>query len=77
MNSGQEKAWIGYSDIQTEGQWRWIDGSVGTFTNWNNGEPNNQRNEDCAEIIGSTGKWNDMPCAYIIPGYVCENSGEN
>ena len=29
--------WIGYSDRFSEGNWAWEDGSVGVFTQWNEG----------------------------------------
>jgi hypothetical protein len=36
----------------------WADGS----RKWNNGEPNNARGEDCANITRSDGTWNDLDC---------------
>lgn len=58
--------WIGYSDQITEGVWLWQDGSTGTFTNWNNGEPSNSScfgstaGEDAAVIQMNNGRWNDV-----------------
>ena len=37
----------------------WADGS----RKWNNGEPNNSGNEDCANITRSDGTWNDLDCS--------------
>ena len=31
-----------------------------SFTNWNSGEPNSLDTELCAEIYGSSGKWNNI-----------------
>ena len=41
----------------------WNDGSLSTFTDWNNGEPNNfAGNEGCVHQTTS-GKWNDKSCS--------------
>ncbi|KAK1153855.1 CD209 antigen-like protein C, partial [Acipenser oxyrinchus oxyrinchus] len=51
---------VGMSDLETEGVWKWLDGSLVDGRMWNPGEPNNQGVEDCGEM--SNGKMNDIPC---------------
>uniref|UniRef100_A0A8C6UDN2 C-type lectin domain-containing protein n=1 Tax=Neogobius melanostomus TaxID=47308 RepID=A0A8C6UDN2_9GOBI len=61
-----ERSWIGLTDAQQEGVWRWVDGSPLTTSFWFPDEPNNDKgNEDCVEVIRSKAKhanWNDLPC---------------
>lgn len=55
------RLWIGFADEGSEGVWYWSDGSEIVYTNWNDGEPNNAGgNEHYAEMLGSTGRWNDI-----------------
>ena len=55
-----ESVWIGFTDEANEGIFEWVNGSQSTYTNWNNGEPNNAGGEDYTELLNN-GKWNDLP----------------
>ncbi len=59
------EAWIGFSDELTEGSFRWVNGENCNYTNWNNGEPNNQHTSNVYDhadhtiLNRSDGKWYD------------------
>lgn len=72
-------AWLGGSDSETEGTWKWVSGPEAgqtmNYTNWYSGEPNNWGgNEDYLIMNWSGTQWNDLPDS---PGYgfVVEFSG--
>ncbi|MBF4466538.1 T9SS type B sorting domain-containing protein [Flavobacterium sp. LC2016-12] len=83
--------WIGGSDQETEGTWKWVTGpeagTIMSYTFWNNGEPNNLGDEDYAHItqpgVGIRGSWNDLSNTgsltpgdnYQPKGYVVEYGG--
>lgn len=63
--------WIGLNDTKNEGTFVWSDNTPFNYMNWNDGEPNNAGEEDCANVIPwGGGTWNDLPCDQARP-YVC------
>ncbi|KAI4899279.1 hypothetical protein NFI96_016799 [Prochilodus magdalenae] len=72
---GHTSAWIGLTDIDNEGVWKWVDGSALTTGFWWPGEPNNVHNEDCAgtDFRNNGSSWNDYRCNYTLVG-ICEKS---
>ena len=60
----QNNGWIGLNDIDTEGNWEWIDGTVFNYTNWDETgiEPNGGTTENCVDVTTGKGHWNDLPC---------------
>ena len=51
--------WIGFTDKVNEGEWLWISGEIGNYTNWGNNDPDNIGNEDYANNGGHLGTWGD------------------
>ena len=73
------KAWIGLTDQWSEGVWQTAAAAAYTpwypiiplpYENWDNGEPNNAGNEDCATLYRN-GYWNDDDCDTLFP-FVCQ-----
>jgi hypothetical protein len=76
--------WLGGTDEQLEGTWRWITGESWSFQNWNSGEPNDgggaggTGGEDYLIVSGSAGNlWNDaggpgLGATQNLLSYLCE-----
>ena len=74
--------WLGFSDQEEEGTFRWTDGSESAlfdFRAWGKGQPDNwQRREDCVEMRFRSwdpqsmplGGWNDAPCTGQMRAFV-------
>ncbi|XP_059199183.1 CD209 antigen-like protein E [Centropristis striata] len=75
----KKRTWIGLSDRDNEGVWKWVDGSPLTEAYWggmpNNGGGNPQwGEEDCGEILNDQEvrvNWNDVRCDSYRQ-WVCE-----
>ncbi|XP_042315904.1 pulmonary surfactant-associated protein D-like [Sceloporus undulatus] len=58
----KKSVFLGITDIQTEGRFKYLNGEAIVYSNWQAGEPNNdKRQENCVELY-SNGKWNDKSC---------------
>ena len=67
------RLWLGASDEQQEGSWRWINGETmdGKYQNWGSGKPDVDRSKNC--LLMQKGHWQDYPCKK--PGWpLCEQS---
>ncbi|XP_058864090.1 hepatic lectin-like [Acipenser ruthenus] len=65
-----KELWLGLSDSDNEGTWKWLDGRVVEKRLWHKGEPNNyENNEDCGLL--SNGLLNDLMCEAKVH-WICE-----
>ncbi|XP_056593143.1 C-type lectin domain family 4 member K-like isoform X2 [Triplophysa dalaica] len=68
MSDGRS-LWIGLSDSDEEGRWKWVDGSALTSGSWWSGEPNGGKKDNC--VISYKSVWYDYPCTTLY-GFICE-----
>nr|XP_055064557.1 CD209 antigen-like protein E [Misgurnus anguillicaudatus] len=72
--SETDSIWIGLSDSDEEGRWKWVDGSTLTTSFWDkvlHKEPNGKRGENC---VGSYSPgWADFPCTRTFK-WICEKT---
>ena len=76
----QENSWIGATK-DSEGNWKWSDGSILSFTNWGSGQPNNlsEYKDKVSFNYGAVGMWDaaaaDNKCPFICQrnSYLFEN----
>ena len=69
-------SWIGGTDEDVEGEWRWVTGEEWDYTNWAPGAPNNVdlmrdgEGEDALTIHLPSDLWNDLPTDAIIARFI-------
>ena len=71
-NGAGSIVWLGATDVVTENTFLWVPaGTPLQFEDWDNGQPNNFANQDCAAYIYGT-KWHDVSCDVPADMAVCE-----
>uniref|UniRef100_A0A668AQ53 C-type lectin domain-containing protein n=1 Tax=Myripristis murdjan TaxID=586833 RepID=A0A668AQ53_9TELE len=73
----KDRAWIGLTDEENEGIWKWVDGTAPAKTYWHHQQPDNfLKKEHCVEAVQSYGElhtWNDLDCS-TRRHWICEKS---
>ncbi|XP_078795561.1 CD209 antigen-like protein C [Oryzias latipes] len=69
----KQKFWIGLTDRDLKGTWKWVDGRSLNLTFWASNQPDDYDGEEgCGEInFEFPGLWNDAPCNHSRPS-ICE-----
>jgi len=52
--------WIGLTDVAEEGIFRWVNGEIPLYTNWSEGEPNNDYGIQNYGHMFPDGTWDDV-----------------
>ncbi|XP_027024902.1 galactose-specific lectin nattectin-like isoform X1 [Tachysurus fulvidraco] len=66
LNSNAQ-TWLGASDVQQEGVWKWTDGSAFDYTNWAGGQPDNKNKMENCLMMNYQACWNDAVCTCLRP----------
>ncbi|XP_048031554.1 CD209 antigen-like protein C isoform X2 [Megalobrama amblycephala] len=63
--------WIGLTNSDEEGTWKWVDGTNMTSGFWRSGESNGDTGQNC--VLTYTPGWADYPCNYHFK-WICEKT---
>lgn len=76
LPSTKQFYFIGCSDRDNEGTWKWITGEKFDYKNWGNGQPDNAGDNEHYGSITTKGTWNDIyDNSGDISGFVMEIDG--
>ncbi|KAM5307383.1 C-type mannose receptor 2 isoform 2-T2 [Glossophaga mutica] len=75
FSRGQEQHWwIGLHTSESDGRFRWTDGSIINFISWAPGKPRPiGKDKKCVYMTASREDWGDQRCLTALP-YVCKRS---
>lgn len=74
----RKTVWLGASDEDHEGTWKWIDGTPMSFTAWDDGEPGNKDRKEHYLCRGSQNGWADTVKRWDgyrhwpVEGFICQ-----
>ena len=73
-NGDGQGIWVGGTDAQQDGVFRWVDGSTFSLAGWAPGQPDDGAGTDCIEKRNDgAGRWYDRHCTDSLR-YLCERS---
>lgn len=73
--TSQGYLWIGLSDADEEGVWKWTDGSTLDFNRWTTGHPDGGAVENHAVVMENANTMADAAAEYVAAGYIFERVG--
>ncbi|XP_029783396.1 C-type mannose receptor 2 isoform X1 [Suricata suricatta] len=75
FSRGQEQHWwIGLHTAESDGRFRWTDGSIINFISWAPGKPRPiGKDKKCVYMTASREDWGDQRCLTALP-YICKRS---
>ena len=68
------RVWLGATDIDSEGTWKWVSGEPFSYSDWDSDEPNNLTGDDSGSedfAHYNHNKWNDTVGCLTL-GFICE-----
>ena len=72
--------WLGARDVNSNNNWKWVNGMSVKNTYWESGEPNNYNGvqEDCmmTNYHRNPGRFHDAPCGWAGPKFLCQKGNE-
>ncbi|XP_071495547.1 echinoidin-like [Diadema antillarum] len=76
QQEGNAMLWLGLSDVASEGDMVWTDGTPLDFVSWRANQPDNWGGvEDCVhmQLESNDPRWNDLPCdSALVNHFMCK-----